>query len=129
MNSNIHEHDCVPPPPVSTNLPVGGGGVGAALQGPRGGGPLVLGDHQGHGGGGVGLGDGDLLGLARLLAAVRAEAVALQHRGARPVEAVRDAEVRLALHEGPLGREQREVHGQNFMETFHKVLTMKVVGG
>jgi len=98
-----------PPPPGLSNAPVGGGGVGPALQGPGGGGSQGVRDDEGHGGGGVGLGDGDLLGLGRLLAAVRAEAVALQHGGARPVEAVRDAGVRLALHEGPLGHDKNKV--------------------
>lgn len=62
-------------------------------------------------GGGVSLGDGDLLGLAGLFSTVRTEALAFQHRGAGPVETVRDADVWLALHEGSL-KNTKLTHGQ-----------------
>lgn len=83
----------------ATGLPAGGG-VCSALGGSRCGGSMC--QRSGHRGGGVGLGDGDLLGLAGLLSTVGAEALTFQHRGTSTMEAVRDADVRLALHEGPL---------------------------
>lgn len=95
------------------HLPVGSGGVSPALQGPGCWRSQGVWDDKGHGGGGVGLGDGDLLGLGHLLTAVRAEAVALQHGGACMVEAVRDAGVRLALHEGPLGHKSMVKQGSD----------------
>ena len=54
----------------------------------------------------MGLGDRDLVGAGGVLATMRAEATLLDHGGTGPVVAVRDAAVRTALHESPLGREQ-----------------------
>lgn len=84
-----------------------GGGVCSALGDPRRGRSVC--ERGGHGGGGVGLGDGDLLGLAGLLSTVGTEALTFQHRGTRTMETVGDAGVWLALHEGPLHNEKPKV--------------------
>lgn len=66
-------------------------------------------ERGGNGGGGVSLGDGDLLSLTGLLSTVGTEALTFQHRGTSTMETVRDAEVWLALHEGPLHNEEQKV--------------------
>lgn len=83
------------------------GGVCSALGGPGRGRSVC--EHGGHSGGGVGLGDGDLLGLAGLLSTVGTEALTFKHRGTSTMETVRDADVWLALHEGPLHNEMQNV--------------------
>lgn len=82
-------------------------GVSSALWDPRR--RRSLCKHSGHGGGGVGLCDSDLLGLGGLLSTVGTEALTFQHRGTSTMETVRDADVWLALHEGPLHDEKQEV--------------------
>lgn len=64
-------------------------------------------EHGGYSGSGVSLGDGDLFGLAGLLSTVGTEALTFQHRGTGTMETVRDADVWLALHEGPLQDERQ----------------------
>lgn len=76
------------------------GGVCSALRDPGCGRSVC--ERRGHGGGGVSLGDRDLLGLAGLLSTVGTEALTFQHRGTSAMETVRDADIWLALHEGPL---------------------------
>lgn len=83
------------------------GGVCSALGDPGGGRSVC--QPRRHSGGGVGLGDGDLLGLAGLLSAVGTEALTFQHWGTSTMETVRDADVRLALHEGPLHDEKKSL--------------------
>lgn len=56
-----------------------GGGVRSALGDPGRSGSVCERRHGGHSRGGVGLGDGDLLGLARLLSTVGTEALTFQH--------------------------------------------------
>lgn len=81
-------------------------GVSSALWDPRRGRSLC--EHSGHGGGGVGLCDSDLLGLSGLLSTVGTEALTFQHWGTSTMETVRDADVWLALHEGPLRDEKQQ---------------------
>lgn len=64
---------------------------------------------EGHSGGGVSLGNGHLLGLADLLATVGTEALPFQHRGTGTMETVRDVDVWLALHEGPLDNKKQHI--------------------
>lgn len=94
----IKSESALPSPFRHGDIPAGGG-VGPALA--QAGGP---GGGVGDAGRGVGLGDGDLHGLAGVLPAVGTEALALHDGGAGSVEAVRDVAVRLTLHEGPLRR-------------------------
>lgn len=89
--------------PQIGSLPASGG-VCTALWDPGRGRSVCL--QGGHGGGGVSLGNGDLLGLAGLLSTVGTEALTFQHRGTSTMETVRDADVWLALHEGPLHNEK-----------------------
>lgn len=88
------------PSPTAVGLLPAGSGVCPALRSAERGRTEHGG--WGHSGGGVRLGDGYLLGLADLFATVGTEALPLQHRGARSMETVRDADVWLALHEGSL---------------------------
>lgn len=82
-------------------------------------------ERGGHSGGGVGLGDGDLLGFAGLFSTVGTEALTFQHRGTSAMESVRDADVWLALHEGPLHKEKHSLCKQNIMLLSDYVYTHK----
>lgn len=61
-------------------------------------------DRGRHSGGGISFSDGDLLSLAGLLSAVRTKALPLQHRGTSSMEAMGNADIWLALHEGSLSK-------------------------
>lgn len=115
------------------------GGVCPTLGRARCGGRLW--NRSGHSGGGVGLCYSDLLGPADLFPTMRAEALTLQHGGASTMETVRDVDVGLALHEGPLHHQERpqvdvllpDSHGLHngqerwtFEEQFHSLTTTEL---
>lgn len=71
-------------------------------------------------GGGISLRDGDLLSLAGLLSTVRTKALPFQHRGTSSMEAMGNADIWLALHEGSLSeKKQKERFSKPLSQTFH----------